>query len=196
MTASFDNEVLNVGMARNFVKTMKNNGFSDRNIAGIMKHKFSLPTGMGLGAGDISNFRGVYTDMFRFPVEAAGYVFGEALDALTLGTSEYAGQYLGPFAANARDREEFLERVFPRMPGIILDRYDQLGLDLTYADAERLARMYSGPGTKAMALAGEVAGASFAAKTVQKTMGKREVELFKNTRRRWRLSILTCLLMI
>ena len=179
MTASFDNEVLNVGMARNFVKTMKNNGFSDRNIAGIMKHKFSLPTGMGLGAGDISNFRGVYTDMFRFPVEAAGYVFGEALDALTLGTSEYAGQYLGPFAANARDREEFLERVFPRMPGIILDRYDQLGLDLTYADAERLARMYSGPGTKAMALAGEVAGASFAAKTVQKTMGKREVELFK-----------------
>lgn len=179
MTATFDNEVLNVGMARNFVKTMRNNGFSERNIAGIMKHRFALPTAGGFGAGDVSNLRGVYTDVFRFPVEAAGYVLGEALDALTLGTSEYAGQYLGPFAATAEDREEFLERVFPRMPGIILDRMDQLGLDLTYADAERLARMYSGPGTKALALAAEVAAAAGAVKVAQKTMGKREIELFK-----------------
>ena len=174
-----DDEVLNVGMARNMVQTLKNNGFSDRNIAGIMKHRMSLPTAAGFGAGDISNFRGVYTDVARFPFEAGGYLLAEGLDAVTFGLTEYAGTWLGPLAAKAEDREEFYDRFFPRMPDLILNRYDQLGLDIDYHQAERLARMFSGIGTKTAALAAETVGATSAAKTIKYAAGKKEINNFR-----------------
>lgn len=168
-TMTFDNEVLNVMMAQNMVQTLKNNGFSDRNIAGIMKHRMSLPTGMGFGAGDISNFRGVYTDIARFPFEAAAYMFQEALDGLLI-----PGDYFTP-----EGREEWLERYFPRMPGLIMNRYDQLGLDIDYHQAERLSRMMSGVGAKAMAIGAEVSTGTSTAKGVKYFAGKKEIQNFR-----------------
>ena len=164
-----NNEVLNVMMAQNMVQTLRNNGFSERNIAGIMKHKMSLPTAFGFGAGDVSNFRGVFTDIARFPFEAGGYLLTEALDATLI-----PGDFFTP-----EGREEFLERFFPRMPGLILNRYDQLGLDIDYHQAERLSRMMSGIGTKTVALAMETVGATTTAKSVKYAAGKKEIANFK-----------------
>ncbi len=164
-----DNEVLNVMMAQNMVQTLRNNGFSERNIAGIMKHRVSLPTAFGFGAGDVSNLRGVFTDIARFPVEAGGYLLTEALDATLIGVDYFTPE----------GREEFLERFFPRMPGLILNRYDQLGLDIDYHQAERLSRMMSGIGTKTVALAMETVGATTTAKTVKYAAGKKEIANFK-----------------
>ena len=164
-----DNEALNVMMAQNMVETLKNNGFSDRNIAGIMKHRMSLPTAGGFGAGDISNFRGVYTDIARFPFEAAGYLLTEAFDATVI-----PGDFFTP-----EGREEWLERFLPRMPGLIVNRYDQLNLDIDYHQAERLSRMFSGVGTKSVALAAEVTAGTSAAKGVKYVAGKKEIQNFK-----------------
>lgn len=166
---TFDNEVLNVMMAQNMVQTLRNNNFSERNIAGIMKHRMSLPTAGGVGAGDISNFRGVYTDIFRFPFEAGSYLVTEALDATLI-----PGDFFTP-----EGREEWLERFFPRMPGLIVNRLDQLGLDVDYHGAERLSRMFSGIGTKSVALAAEVTSGTTSAKAVKYVAGKKEMGLFR-----------------
>lgn len=207
-TTSLNSDYLKVGVARNFVNNLRGNGVSERNIAGILKHRMSLPSGKGLGFGDASNYRGLFTDVVRMGFEAGGYLVGEGMDAVSTGVDQFLSQSmpmgvyeklqkqlglegksiaeeslskltLGLASTDAIEREAFHDRFMPRMAGFILNRYDQLGLDISYEQAERLSRMYSGLPAKTVAVAAEVRLGTTAAKQIKYIAGRREMALFK-----------------
>jgi len=140
--------------ASKFVNWAEKNNFDERDIAGVLKHRLTLPVASPgtqfLAYGEQSLLRSALTESFRFGAEAILYLAGEGLDAINLWNDEVKSDLFtrNYDISDPAHREAILERWFPSRSKLVQDQYDALNLDLDFAGAERVANFYtSAPGT-------------------------------------------------
>ena len=147
---------------------------NERNRAGIILHHVNLPQFGGIGYGDKSKLVGITNEVLRFAVSAPAYIFGEAYQAI-VGDLKVGNYNL----SDSVDRQAWVNSFIPKMPNLIQDRYTQIGLDVSYPVAERLARRFSGPATTGLAIAAEVKGGTAPATARKIAAGAKEMKMFK-----------------
>jgi len=150
-----------------------------RNRAGIILHHVNLPQFGGYGYGDKSKLVGITNEVARYGLTGLAYIFGEAYQAL-IGDLEVGNYNL----SDSVDRQAWVDTFVPKMPALIQDRYTQLGLNVSYPVAERIARRFSGIASAAAAIAVEVKGGTAPATARKIAAGAKEAKLFDEFRKK------------
>jgi hypothetical protein len=183
-------ETLDAAFAMKFVEYFRKQGMSERNIAGVLKHRISLkqlvpalegtPFGSAIAYGDKSLLVGSATEALRFGADAVTWMVGEGFEALTLWNAQLNLEGIGGYnLSTPQGREALYDRWLPRQAGIIQDHYDSVGLDVTYAHAEQLSRFFSSPTTALATIAIQEKAAGTLSRFVIGLRGAKEQQRFK-----------------
>lgn len=188
--AGYDKQTLDALFANKFVTYFRKQGMSERNIAGVLKHRLSLKQlvpqledtllGSSIAYGDKSILASAPTEALRFGVDMGTWVLGEGFEALTLWNAQLNFEGIGGYnLSTPQGREALHDRWLPRLPDTIQDHYDALGLDITYDQAEQLSRFYSSPTTALANIAVETKFTLGVARAAQTLRGAKEMQRFK-----------------
>ena len=188
--AGHDKQTIDALFANKFVTYFRKQGMSERNIAGVLKHRLSLKQlvpqledtllGSGIAYGDKSILVSAPTEAVRFGVDMGTWVLGEGFEALTLWNAQLNFEGIGGYnLSTPQGREALHDRWLPRLPDTIQDHYDALGLDITYDQAEQLSRFYSSPTTALANIVVEAKVTLGVARAAQIFRGAKEMQRFK-----------------
>lgn len=188
--AGHDKQTLDALFANKFVRYFRQRGMSERNIAGVLKHRLSLKQvipqledtllGSSISYGDKSILAASPTEALRFGVDMGTWVLGEGFEALTLWNAQLNFEGIGGYnLSTPQGREALHDRWLPRLPDTIQDHYDALGLDITYDQAEQLSRFYASPVTALANIAVEAKFTLGITRLAQSLRGAKEMQRFK-----------------
>lgn len=188
--AGHDKETLDALFANKFVRYFRQRGMSERNIAGVLKHRLSLKQvipqlegtllGSSISYGDRSILAASPTEALRFGMDMGTWVVGEGFEALTLWNAQLNMEGVGGFnLSTPQGREALHDKWLPRLPDTIQDHYDALGLDITYDQAEQLSRFYSSPTSALANIAVETKFTLGLTRVAQSLRGAKEMQRFK-----------------
>lgn len=188
--AGHDKQTLDALFANKFVRYFRQRGMSERNIAGVLKHRLSLKQvipqledtllGSSISYGDKSIFAASPTEALRFGMDMSTWVLGEGFEALTLWNAQLNFEGIGGYnLSTPQGREALHDRWLPRLPDTIQDHYDALGLDITYDQAEQLSRFYSSPATALANIAVEAKFTLGITRLAQSLRGAKEMQRFQ-----------------
>ena len=189
-TTGFDNKNQQAIFAKRFVEHWRGKGMSERNIAGVLKYRISLGRPLGalgsdIGAyGDVGLVASVPSMALRLAFDTGAFLLGEALEVFTFGMADMQGYSTGGYNLSTPEgREAAGDRILPRTETLLLEHYDSLNLDLTYAQTESMSRFFTSPVSTLVAVIGTEKAASKFAIFTKGLSGERERRLFNKYRR-------------